>query len=80
MKTDTQKRTKDMKTYEVTCTLVYNGTVQIVAASPAEALGKAQKMFDEDCGDPMPSQGQVGGVPFNWGECTADYAEELKRR
>lgn len=57
------------KTYNVTCTLIYNGSIQVSANSEEEAMEKADKVLS-----------QINthfDIPyFDFGECTIDYAEE----
>lgn len=50
--------------YQVTCTRIYNGTLEVEAESADEAVSIAQERLDE--------------VDWQYGESTADYAEEVK--
>ncbi len=53
-----------MAKFEVTCTKIYNGTLFVEANSADEACAIAQDRLDE--------------VDWDFGEQTADYAEEVK--
>lgn len=55
---------KTMAKFEVTCTQIHNGTLVIEAESADEAMAIARERLDE--------------VDWNFGEQTADYAEEVK--
>lgn len=52
------------KEYYVTCTQIYNGTLTVQAESADEAVAIARERLDE--------------VDWNFGEATADYAEEVE--
>ena len=64
-----------MKKFGVTCTMIYNGYIEVEAETEEEALEKAQKKLSSktDCAL-FPSQ--IGD--FDFGECTADYADEIE--
>lgn len=66
--------------YNVTCTLIYNGNVEVEANSREEAIKKAENAINDGSAtlQQAPSEVNVGTVPFTYGECTADYAEPLK--
>ncbi len=49
--------------YEVTCTRIYNGSLEVEAESADAALAIARERLDE--------------VEFEYGETTADYAVEM---
>jgi len=51
------------KKYEVTCTRIYNGSLEVEAESADAALAIARERLDE--------------VEFEYGETTADYAVEM---
>lgn len=51
-----------MKKYIVTCTKIYNGTIEVEAENKEEALEIADENLDD--------------VDWVFGEATADYAEE----
>lgn len=57
-------RKKKLKTYEVTLTQIYNGTVFVEASSEEEAMEIAEEMLEND------------EVSFQFGEATVDEAEE----
>lgn len=64
------------KKFNVTCTLIYNGNVEIEADTVEEALIKAEKNFECDVENNVPYSVHSGDVRFEFGEMTADYAEE----
>lgn len=64
------------KKFNVTCTLIYNGNVEIEADTAEEALIKAEKNFEYDVENNVPYSVHSGDVRFEFGEMTADYAEE----
>ena len=64
------------KKFNVTCTLIYNGNVEIEADTIEEALTKAEKNFECDGEDNVPYSLHSGDVRFEFGEMAADYAEE----
>ena len=64
------------KKFNVTCTLIYNGNVEIEADTIEEALTKAEKNFECDVENDVPYSVHSGDVRFEFGEMTADYAEE----
>lgn len=64
-----------MKHYTVTCTVIYNGSVDVVAGSGPEAIDKARRLLDAASDSQLPDDGKIGKVPFTFGEATADYAE-----
>lgn len=67
-----------MARFRVECTIIYNGNVEIEASSAAEAIKKVREGLHHLNGrDDFPSEGVFGGVDFNWGEATADYAEKI---
>lgn len=51
-----------MEKYIVTCTKIYNGTIEVEAENKEEALEIADENLDD--------------VDWVFGEATADYAEE----
>ena len=51
-----------MKKYIVTCTKIYNGTIEVEAENKEEALEIADENLDD--------------ADWVFGEATADYAEE----
>lgn len=53
-----------MKKFEVTCTRIYNGSIMVEAESADEAVSIAQEKLDD--------------VDWQFGEQTADYADEVK--
>lgn len=67
-----------MKKFNVTCTIIYNGSVEVEAENEEEAIRKVQDGLCSTNGkDDFPSGGTFGGVDFTWGEATADYADEI---
>lgn len=65
-----------MKKYGVTCTMIYNGYKTVEAKNEEEAIEKVQQMLHHDTTDEFPNDGYFGSVFFNFGEATADYADE----
>jgi uncharacterized ferritin-like protein (DUF455 family) len=53
-----------MKKFGVTCTRIYNGYMEVEAESAKEAVSMVRDRLDE--------------VDWNFGEQTADYADEIK--
>ena len=66
-----------MKRFDVTCTMIYNGHVEIEAESKDQALKKASEMLDSRINNDFPGEGTFGKVDFIFGEATADYADEI---
>ena len=66
------------KTFNVVCTLIYNGNVEIEADTIEEALNKAEKNFERDVKNNGPYSVHSGDVCFEFGEMTADYAEVVR--
>lgn len=64
------------KKFNVTCTLIYNGNVEIEADTAEEALIKAEKNFEYDVENDVPRSLHSGNVHFEFGEMTADYADD----
>ena len=64
------------KKFNVACTLIYNGNVEIEADTVEDALIKAEKNFECDVENNVPYSVHSGDVRFEFGEMTADYAEE----
>lgn len=64
------------KKFNVICTLIYNGNVEIEADTAEEALIKAEKNFECDVENNVPCSVHSGDVCFEFGEMTADYADE----
>lgn len=64
------------KKFNVICTLIYNGNVEIEADTAEEALIKAEKNFECDVNNNVPYSVHAGDVCFEFGEMTADYADE----
>ena len=50
--------------YNVCCTKIYNGSVEVEAENYSEAIELARMLIDKD------------KVDWEFGEATADYAEE----
>lgn len=65
------------KKYEITCTMIYNGYMEIEANSEKEALQLAQESLCHENGDDFPDDGRFGLAQFSFGEATADYADEI---
>ena len=64
------------KKFNVTCTLIYNGNVEIEADTAEEALRKARTNFGCDADSNVPYTVHAGEAWFEFGEMTADCAEE----
>lgn len=64
------------KKFNVTCTLIYNGNVEIEANTAEEALSKARTNFGRNTDTNIPCALYAGDAQFEFGEMTADYAEE----
>ena len=64
------------KKFNVTCTLIYNGNVEIEANTAEEALSKARTNFGRNADTNIPCALYAGDAQFEFGEMTADYAEE----
>lgn len=58
---------KKLKTFEVTCTRIYNGSVQVQANNCREALDIAREIIINN-----PDK-----ISWEFGEETADYADEI---
>lgn len=66
-----------MKKYEVTFTVIYNGTLEVEAESKQDALNIAMDATDiGEC--EFPRNAKYGKVDFTFGEVTADYVEEIE--
>ena len=66
------------KKFSVTCTIIYNGKVEVEADNAEDAVKKVQEGLCSSNGkDDFPSEGTFGGVGFSWGEATADYADKI---
>lgn len=66
-----------MKRFDVTCTMIYNGHVEIEAENAEQAIKQASEMLDSQIHDDFPDGGTFGKVDFTFGEATADYADEV---
>lgn len=64
------------KKYGITCTMIYNGYMEIEAESKEQALELAQGSLCHENGDDFPDEGKFGLATFSFGEATADYADE----
>lgn len=67
---------KTEKTYDVTLTCIYNGCVKIKASSEDEAIRKANEMLDSKTLKDFPDRVELPDGCFQFGEATADYADE----
>ena len=65
------------KKYGITCTMIYNGYMEIEANSEEEALDLAQESLCHENGDDFPDDSRFGLADFSFGEATADYADEI---
>ena len=65
------------KKYGITCTMIYNGYMEIEANSEEEALDLAQESLCNHFRDDFPDDGRFGLADFSFGEATADYADEI---
>ena len=68
----------DTKKFSVTCTLIYNGEMEVEATDEEDAVNKAQQLLNRRVPGDLPDSGSIGGVPFTYGEATADFAERTK--
>lgn len=64
-----------MKTYNVTCTVIYNGNMTVEAKSEREAWDIVVNELHKGKRS-LPSDGTIGKVDFTFGEATADFIEE----
>lgn len=69
--------TKNEKKYQVECSCIYNGTMFVKATSEEDALEKASEMLDSDGLSDFPDSVNVPNGSFNFGEATADWADEV---
>lgn len=67
---------KNQKTYDVTLTCVYNGSMKVRADNENDALRKAGEMLDSTALGEFPDYVKVPNGGFWFGEATADYADE----
>lgn len=58
--------------YQVICTLMYNGLIEVEASNPDEAVMKADSELREN-GNSFQSEIKAGEAVFDFGEATADY-------
>lgn len=67
-----------MKKFQVSCTIIYNGCIEVEAENADEAIDKVQEGLHHENGpDDFPGEGSFGGVHFSWGEATADAADRI---
>ena len=64
------------KKFNVTCTLIYNGNVEVEANTAEEALRKVRTNFGCNVDTNILCSLYSGDVQFEFGEMTADYTEE----
>lgn len=67
-----------MAKFGISCTLIYNGYVEVEAENEEEAIAKAELNFTYDKTTKIPDELYAGNVAFGFGEMTADYADEIE--
>jgi hypothetical protein len=63
-----------MKTYDVTLTLIYNGSMTVQAEDEEQALKIAQENLNNKTLKDFPNGVEIPNGSFTFGEATADYA------
>ena len=66
-----------MAKYLVSCTVIYNGTIEVEANDEQQAIDKVDNMLCGENLDGFPDEVTVCDGNFVFGEATADYADEL---
>lgn len=64
------------KIFEVRTTMIYGTSYFIDANNEEDAMEKVRNRLDKGEED-IPNSIQVGGVDFDFGEITVDYADEI---
>ena len=64
-----------MKTYDVTLTLIYNGSMTVQAEDEEQALEIAQKSLNNETLKDFPNEVEIPNGSFIFGEATADDAD-----
>ena len=70
------KKEAKKRKYQVTCTIIYNGSAIVEAESEDEALRIVEESLNDENLKVFPDYADVGDVTFQFGEATADYADE----
>ena len=68
---------RNQKTYDVTLTCIYNGSVKVRADNEDDALRKAEEMLDSTALEEFPDYVAMPNGGFWFGEASADYADEV---
>jgi len=63
-----------MKTYEITMTVIYNGSMTVKAESEEQALKFAQETLNDETLKGFPNEVEIPNGSFTFGEATADDA------
>lgn len=66
-----------MAKFGITCTMIFNGYMEVEAENKEKALELAQDNLRHELGDDFPDDGKFGLADFSFGEATADYADEI---
>ena len=64
-----------MKTYDITLTLIYNGSMTVKAETEEQALQIAQESLNRETLKGFPNDVEIPNGSFTFGEATADYAD-----
>lgn len=67
-----------MAKFGISCTLIYNGYVEVEAENEEEAIAKAELNFTPNKTTKIHDELYAGDVSFEFGEITADYADEIE--
>jgi len=67
-----------MKTYNITLTLIYNGSMTVKAENEEQALQLAQDSLNHETLKDFPNDVAIPNGSFTFGEATADYADLLE--
>lgn len=63
-----------MKTYDITLTVIYNGSMTVKAENEEQALQLAQESLNHETLKEFPDGVEIPNGSFTFGEATADYA------
>lgn len=67
-----------MKTYDITLTVIYNGSMTVKAENEEQALQLAQESLNHETLKEFPNGVEIPNGSFTFGEATADYADLLE--